>query len=151
MLELSVGASEKIRRLPVPWWIAWRVIEKVAGQPKGPVVFECVGAPGVLQEIIDGSPHFTRIVVVGVCMQSDRMEHAIAVNKSVDLRYVVGYSPLEFRDTLHAIANGLLRCAPMITGTVGLAGVDAAFAALGNPAHHAKILIDPASPVGDVG
>ncbi len=31
----------------------------------------------------------------------------------------------------------------MITGTVGLSGVDDAFAALGNPEQHAKILIDP--------
>ena len=36
---------------------------------------------------------------------------------------------------------------PLITGTVGLGGVDAAFTALGDPERHAKILIDPASPV----
>lgn len=33
----------------------------------------------------------------------------------------------------------------MITGTVGLPGVDAAFTALGDPETHAKILIDPRS------
>ena len=32
---------------------------------------------------------------------------------------------------------------PLITGTVGLAGVESAFTALGNPEAHAKILIDP--------
>ncbi len=145
VLELAVGTSEKIRRLPLPWWHAWRLIEKVAGQPKGPIVFECVGAPGVLQGIVDATPHFSRIVVVGVCMQTDRIEHAIAINKSVDLRYVIGYSPLEFRDTLHAIADGRIDCAAMVTGTVGLAGVDAAFDALADPERHAKILIDPGS------
>ena len=145
VLELSVGSSEKIRRLPVPWWHAWRLIQKVAGNPRGPVVFECVGAPGVLQQIIDGTPHFTRIVVVGVCMEPDRIEHGMAINKSVDLRYVVGYSPLEFRDTLHAIADGKIDCGPIVTGEVGLHGVDAAFAALASPDRHAKILIDPAS------
>jgi hypothetical protein len=31
----------------------------------------------------------------------------------------------------------------MITGTVGLEGVEGAFTALGNPEAHAKILIDP--------
>ena len=145
-----MGASEKIRKLPVPWWIAWRVIEKLAGSPKGPVVFECVGAPGVLQQLVEGVPHFTRIVVVGVCMQPDRMEHALAINKSLDMRYVVGYSPLEFRDTLHAIADGRVACASMITGTVGLAGVESAFDALGDPERHAKILIDPESAVATV-
>jgi hypothetical protein len=33
----------------------------------------------------------------------------------------------------------------MITGTVGLGGVEAAFSALGDPERHAKILIDPTS------
>ena len=56
-----------------------------------------------------------------------------------------GYTPLEYRDALHAIAEGKLDCSPLITGTVGLGGVDAAFTALGDPEKHAKILIDPAS------
>ncbi len=34
----------------------------------------------------------------------------------------------------------------LITGEVGLEGVEAAFAALGDPETHAKILIDPAAP-----
>jgi threonine dehydrogenase-like Zn-dependent dehydrogenase len=43
------------------------------------------------------------------------------------------------------IAEGKVRCAPMLTGVVGLEGVEAAFAALGDPERHAKILIDPES------
>jgi hypothetical protein len=35
--------------------------------------------------------------------------------------------------------------APLITGTVGLHGVDNAFDALGDPEARAKILIDPKS------
>jgi hypothetical protein len=34
---------------------------------------------------------------------------------------------------------------PLVTGTVGLPGVDGAFDALGDPETHAKILIDPQS------
>ncbi len=51
--------------------------------------------------------------------------------------------PIEFRDALHMIAEGKVNVEPMITGTVGLSGVDDAFSALGNPEQHAKILIDP--------
>ena len=146
ILELLVGTSEQMRRLPlVPWWHAWRVAEKIVGNPKGPVVFECVGAPGVLQSIINGVPQFARIVVVGVCMQPDQIETAIAVNMGVDLRFSGGYSPLEFRDTLHMIAEGKVNCEAMITGEVGLGGVAAAFTALGDPERHAKILINPDS------
>ena len=146
-LELMVSTREKLGRLPLPWWHAWRLAEKFAGDPKGPVVFECVGAPGVLQNIVEGVPQFARIVVVGVCMQSDRIENAVAINKALQIRFSAGYSPLEFRDTLHAMAYGNVDAAPLITGEVGLDGVDAAFTALGDPESHAKILIDPESAV----
>ncbi len=106
-------------------------------------MFECVGVPGILQSIVDGAPLFSRIVVVGVCMQEDRIEPALAVQKEVELRFVFGQSPLEYRDALHMIADGKVRCEPMITGVVGLDGVEAAFTKLRDPERHAKILIDP--------
>ena len=65
--------------------------------------------------------------------------------KEIDLRFVFGYTPLEFRDTLHMLADGKLNATPLVTGTVGLGGVAAAFEALGDPESHAKILIDPRS------
>jgi threonine dehydrogenase-like Zn-dependent dehydrogenase len=83
--------------------------------------------------------------VVGVCMSPDKIRPAMAINKEIDLRFVVGYTPLEFRDTLHMLAEGKVDPAPLITGTVGLPGVANAFDALGNPESHAKILIDPKS------
>lgn len=147
LLELSVGTREKLGKLPLPWWQVWRVAEAAGLAPKRPVIFECVGVPGVLQNVIDGAPEMARVVVVGVCMQPDTIEPAIAINKEVELRFVLGYSPLEFRDALHLISDGRVRCAPLVTGEVGLAGVDAAFDALRDPNRHAKILIDPQSAV----
>ena len=32
------------------------------------------------------------------------------------------YTPLEFRDTLHMLADGKLNAAPLVTGKVGLDG-----------------------------
>lgn len=143
LLELGVGTREKLGKLPLPWWHTWRVAETLGLNPKHPVIFECVGVPGVLRHIIDGAPMFARIVVVGVCMQLDQFEPAVAIHKEVDLRFVLGYSPLEYRDALHMIAEGKVSCAPLITGVVGLDGVEQAFADLASPQRHAKILIDP--------
>ena len=75
----------------------------------------------------------------------DQIEPAVAINKEIDLRFVLGHTPLEYRDTVHMIAEGKVNCAPMITGVVGLEGVDNAFSALKDPERHAKILIDPKS------
>jgi threonine dehydrogenase-like Zn-dependent dehydrogenase len=144
-LELAVGTTEKLGRLPFGWWHVWRAAEKVgAATPKHPVIFECVGVPGVIESIVDGAPLFSRVVVVGVCVGEDRFKPAMAINKEIDLRFVIGYTPLEFRDTLHMLAEGDVDPRPMMTGEVGLEGVDGAFAALGDPERHAKILIDPA-------
>jgi threonine dehydrogenase-like Zn-dependent dehydrogenase len=147
VFELGVGTVEKLSRLPmVPWHQVWRVADKLGkATPKHPVVFECVGVPGVVEEIITGAPIYSRVVVVGVCMEPDRFRPAMAINKEVDLRFVLGYTPLEFRDALHLLADGKVDGASMVTGTVGLDGVDGAFDALADPEVHAKILIDPRS------
>jgi len=145
LLELAVGTTEKMRRLPLPWHHLWRAIDRLGIRPKAPVVFECVGVPGVIEDIITGAPLLSRVVVVGVCAGEDRFRPAMAINKEIDLRFVLGYDPLEFRDTLHMLAEGKVSAAPLLTGTVGLDGVENAFAALGDPEAHAKILIDPRS------
>ena len=145
MLELAVGTREKLERLPFGWWHAWRLADRLGVAPKHPVIFECVGMPGVIESIIDGAPLFSRVVVVGVCVGPDKITPAMAINKEIDLRFVIGYTPLEFRDTLHMLAEGKVDPRPLITGTVGLDGVKDAFTALGSPEVHAKILIDPQS------
>jgi threonine dehydrogenase-like Zn-dependent dehydrogenase len=143
--ELALGTMEKLRRLPVGWHHVWRGIEGLGIKPKAPVIFECVGMPGVIDEIIAGAPLFSRMVVVGVCMGADTIRPSMAINKEIEVRFVIGYNPLEFRDTLQMLAEGKVNAAPLITGVVGLAGVDGAFTALGDPEAHAKILIDPRS------
>jgi threonine dehydrogenase-like Zn-dependent dehydrogenase len=144
-LDLVLGTLGKLERLPIGWWHLWRLGEKLGAMPKHPVIFECVGVPGVIESIIDGAPMFSRVVVVGVVVGSDQITPAMAINKEIDLRFVFGYTPLEFRDTLHMLAEGKIDPAPLITGKVGLDGVGAAFDALGNPETHAKILVDPSS------
>jgi len=148
-IELAMDTREKLERLPIGWWHVWRLGEALGAGPKHPVIFECVGVPGVLESIIDGAPLFSRVVVAGVCVGSDQITPAMAINKELELRFVFGYSPLEFRDTLQMLANGDVDPSPLVTGMVGLDGVGAAFATLDNPERHAKILIDPSSSVAE--
>jgi threonine dehydrogenase-like Zn-dependent dehydrogenase len=110
-----------------------------------PVVFECVGAPGVLQSVIEGCPLKAQIIVAGVCMETDRIEPSLAINKQLDLRFVLGYQPDEFAQTLGDIAEGRINVEPLITAKVGLDGVAQAFVDLGNPETNVKILVDPSA------
>jgi threonine dehydrogenase-like Zn-dependent dehydrogenase len=153
LFELALDTKEKLDRLPTGWWHAWRLGERLGAGPKNPVVFECVGVPGVISSIVDEAPIYSRVIVVGVCVGPDTFAPAMAINKEIEMRFVLGYTPPEFRETLHMLAEGEIDPRPLITGTVGLAGVEAAFDALGDPETHAKILIDPRSgataPVGE--
>ncbi|MCW4352622.1 zinc-binding dehydrogenase [Hoyosella sp. YIM 151337] len=146
LLDLAIDGMRTLRRLPVPWEPLWRVAERAGAiDPKAPVIFECVGVPGVIDSIVAAAPIRSRIVVVGVCMDVDHFRPALAINKEIDLRFALGYLPIEFRDTLHMLAVGKVDAAPLITGTVGLDGVSEAFDALSDPERHAKILVDPTS------
>jgi len=149
VVELAISTMEKLQRLPVPWQHVWRTIDTLGIKPKHPVIFECVGLPGILDGVIASAPLFSRVMGVGVCMGEDRIRPSMAINKEIDLRFVVGYTPLEFRDTLHMLAEGKLDAAPLLTGVVGLDGVASAFDALARPDEHAKILIDPQSQASE--
>ncbi len=147
-MNLGFDAMEKLRRFAVvPWWQLFRAMHALDKGPSGPIVFECVGVPGMLDRLISDAPVMSRIVVVGTCLEPDTIHPISAMIKEIDLRFSVGYNPGEFRDTLHMLADGKVDPAPFLTGTVGFAGVDAAFDALGQPERHAKVLIDPRSPV----
>ena len=57
----AVVTIEKLRGLPVPvpWHHVWRTVEKLGVKPKRPVIFECVGVPGIIDGIIASAPLFT--------------------------------------------------------------------------------------------
>ncbi len=112
-------------------------------QPKPGVIFECVGVPGVIQQIFEGAMRHTRVVVVGVCMEHDRFEPFFGINKELNVQFVLGYTPEEFALTLQHIAEGQIDVSPMITGKVAVEEVRHAFEELGNPEKHAKVLVEP--------
>ncbi|OWY79854.1 zinc-binding dehydrogenase [Rhodococcus sp. BUPNP1] len=143
LYELGMTSMEKLRRLP-GWVPLYRIAEKLGTTtPKRPVIFECVGNPGMLHSVLTSAPFHSRVVVAGVCMNTDRFRPMLATGKEIDLRFVFAYTPLEFRDTLHLLADGKVDAAAMVTGTVALHDVPSIFEALRTPQDQAKVLIDP--------
>src|ERR1700759_4044542 len=110
---------------------------------KPALIFECVGVPGLLQQVFEGAPRDARIVVVGVCMESDRNEPMLGIMKELNVQYVLAYTPEEFAASLRLIAEGQVDAAAMVTAQVGIDGVAKAFADLANPEAHTKIIVQP--------
>jgi threonine dehydrogenase-like Zn-dependent dehydrogenase len=107
------------------------------------VVFEAVGVPGIIDDVMRRARHGTRLVVVGVCMQPDTMHPFFAIAKEINVQFVLAYDPNEFADSLRAIAEGDIDVTPVITGDVGLEDVGTAFDDLADPERHCKILVTP--------
>ena len=107
------------------------------------VVFEAVGIPGIIDDVMRRARHSTRLVVVGVCMQSDTVHPFFAIAKEINVQFVLAYDPNEFADSLRAIAEGDIDVSPVITGDVGLEDVGTAFDDLADPERHCKILVTP--------
>nr|WP_294510339.1 zinc-binding dehydrogenase [uncultured Rhodopila sp.] len=115
----------------------------IGPQQRPAVIFECVGVPGVIRHIMESAPASARIVVVGVCMETDRIEPFFGILKQLNIQFVLAYTAQEFAESLHFIAEGKVDVTPLVTGTVGLDGVSGAFAELANPERHAKVMVDP--------
>jgi threonine dehydrogenase-like Zn-dependent dehydrogenase len=128
-------SPEEIARLPLSL--------NPATPLKPSLIFECVGVPGVIQNLFEVAPQGARIVVVGVCMEPDVQKPMHAIFKELSLQYVLGCTPEEFAQSLAMIAGGKIDCAAMITGKVGLDGVAGAFDELANPGRHTKIVVEP--------
>jgi threonine dehydrogenase-like Zn-dependent dehydrogenase len=126
---------------------AQRTVDPAEGSPfestSPSVVFEAVGAPGVIDDVFRRAPSRTRLVVAGVCMQPDAVHPFFGIAKEINVQFVFGYDPEEFASSLRSIAEGEVDVTPMITGEVGLDAVGGAFDELSDPDRHCKILVVP--------
>lgn len=138
-IATAMGASDVVDPNDEPAFDAWRR----AGGSRSLVVFEAIGVPGIINDVMREAPPQTRVVVVGVCMEHDTIVPFYGIGKELQINFVVAYDPMEFGESLRSIAEGDYDVAPMMTGSVGLDGVAGAFDALGNPDEHCKIIVTP--------
>jgi threonine dehydrogenase-like Zn-dependent dehydrogenase len=126
---------------------AHQTVDSAQGSPfdtvKPAVVFEAVGVPGIIDDVLLRARPGTRLVVAGVCMQSDTVHPYFAIAKEINVQFSLAYNPDEFGASLRALAEGDIDATPLITGEVGLDGVGAAFDDLADPERHCKILVTP--------
>ncbi|NDZ17723.1 zinc-binding alcohol dehydrogenase [Variovorax sp. WS11] len=115
-----------------------------AGYPFRPsVVFECVGSPGVIQQILAGSAPCSKVVVAGLCMEADSFKPTFAIMKEIDLAFCIAFTPQEYAEAFSLLATGRIHLGALITGHVGIDGVQGAFDRLGSPEQDTKIIIVP--------
>jgi 2-desacetyl-2-hydroxyethyl bacteriochlorophyllide A dehydrogenase len=118
-------------------------VETIAG--KGPdIIFECVGAPGLLNECMMMAPRNAKIVVAGVCQQMDTIFPLMGIMKELSLQFVLGYRPADFDFVIEMIAKDRVDVDHMVTDVVKLDELPAAFEALRKPMHQCKVMLENA-------
>ena len=138
-LAEQLGADVVVDPSDTPAIDAWRAVDGI----RPLVIFEAVGVPGMIEQAMRMAPKDARILVVGACMQEDRIHPMLGIGRELNIQFAIAYDPAEFAGALTAIAEGKVDLSPWLTGTVDIAGVPQAFADLGNPDAHAKILVVP--------
>ncbi|WP_051814434.1 hypothetical protein [Kitasatospora sp. MBT63] len=126
-----------------------RMAAEYRGVPTTDVVlFECVGAPGMLARVVDGAPAGAKIRAGRRLMRPDTVGPGVVAGKELDIRGPFGGSPGEYRQTLRDIAEGRIDAGAIITGVTCLDGPAGAITELGEPDRHAKIVVDPSLVAG---
>lgn len=107
------------------------------------IVFECVGAPGFLQQTIDVMARRARAVIVGVCMTEDRLLPRSAIRKEATLKFVLGYTMDDFHHVSRYLARHADKAAVMVSRVVTLNELPEVFDQLRSQKSLVKVLMTP--------
>jgi threonine dehydrogenase-like Zn-dependent dehydrogenase len=107
------------------------------------VVFECVGVPGILDQIMRSIGHGARIVVGGWCLEMDHVFTPCAHFKRLNIQFAGGEDQEDLDLALRAISDGNIDISPWLGARVGLSGVAEALEGIANPANPIRTVVDP--------
>jgi (R,R)-butanediol dehydrogenase/meso-butanediol dehydrogenase/diacetyl reductase len=106
------------------------------------VQFECVGAPGLMQQCIERAPKDGLIMGIGLCDAPDNIMPLIAFSKELRIQWAVAYDKEDFEFTMDMMVKGRVDATAMITNVVKLEELPEIFEALRTPTDQCKVVID---------
>jgi len=104
------------------------------------IIFECVGAPGLLQQCIEIAPFGGRVIPVGVCEKPDSIMPFFGLIKELQIQFAIAYTKDDFETCVAMLADNRIDVSPMVTDIVALDALPEAFEALKTPSHQCKVL-----------
>ena len=121
----------------------WREVADERGVVTPAVVFECVGAAGLLQQIVESCPMGSRILAAGGWYTGDTLNVTSATKQGVQIQFGGGPSGEAWYGTLDAVLTGRLDPRPSIGMVVGLDGVPEAVALARSAQGPPRIIVHP--------
>jgi threonine dehydrogenase-like Zn-dependent dehydrogenase len=117
------------------------VSQALAGPPQ--VVFECVGAKGMLSKAIMHASQFGRVISLGFCTSPDPLIPAMGSYKCISLQFAVGYSMKEFIYIAEQMDKGHADPKLIISRDIQLAELPEMFDQLRGPNNETKVHVCP--------
>ncbi len=98
----------------------WREVAQRQGVTTPQVIYECVGAPRLVQNIIESCEFMARIFAAGGWHGNDSLSCRDATHKGVTIQFGGGPHPQDWYGTLEAVIDGKLDPLPSIGRVIGL-------------------------------
>jgi (R,R)-butanediol dehydrogenase/meso-butanediol dehydrogenase/diacetyl reductase len=115
------------------------VVEALGGPPE--IVFECVGAVGMLDRAMTHVAVFGQVMSMGFCTAPDAVIPSTASFKQARIAFPLTYSPGEFEYVANMIDSGHVDPAVMVTSVAPLDQLPAVLEALRLPNSETKVQI----------
>ncbi|HMK85851.1 MAG TPA: alcohol dehydrogenase catalytic domain-containing protein [Steroidobacteraceae bacterium] len=135
-LALEMGADAFI---PASDHEVEEVIEELGRSPD--IVFECVGATGLLSRAIQHAGVLGQVLSLGFCTSPDTLVPALAAYKGVRLSFPVGYSLRDFEFVADTLLAGRADPKRLISSVVSLDELPGALEALRGPNTETKVQV----------
>lgn len=135
-----MGATHTINAGEEPDVMA--VCEKMTGV-KPLVIFECVGIPGMIQQMISMAEPRSKIIVVGVCMEPDTFIPMDCTFKALELVFPFGYSISDYEYIFEQMEMGRISGKPLISNCISLEELPDMFERLKKPTDQCKVIVMP--------
>jgi len=118
------------------------LLAEIAAESKA-AVYECVGIPKMIPDLIRRAPAGSTVVFTGVHSSSVTIEPFYAMTKELVLKFSFYYTPEDFVQCLEMLNKQEIPWQKLITGRVGIDNVNGAFDALMSGGEHTKVIIEP--------
>ena len=117
---ISFGAHIAVDPAETSPFDVWRELRAERGLWGPLVVFECVGAAGLIEQIVQSADMGTRIYCAGGWYTGDSLSITDATRQGVTIQFGGGPHPQDWYGTLDAIASGRLDPLPSVGAVIGL-------------------------------
>jgi threonine dehydrogenase-like Zn-dependent dehydrogenase len=113
------------------------------GNKRATLVYECVGQPGLLNQIMTSVGFGARIVIGGFCLEPEQLYVPAGQMRRLKIYFAAGEEQQDLDLALRSIADGKIDISAWLGGRIGLTGVDEALHAMGSASAPVRTVVDP--------